>query len=65
MFWTVPLSVISSFSMYAQQWYKSYRFADSLRVRSGWNWFGSAAEQQNQTSLSQERGFNEPTIIST
>ena len=36
MFWTVPLSLIS-FSLYTQQWYMSYRFADSLRAGSGWN----------------------------
>jgi len=30
MFWTVPLSIIRSFSLYTQQWYTSYRFADSL-----------------------------------
>ena len=28
MFWTVSLSIIRSFSLYTQQWYKSYRFAD-------------------------------------
>jgi len=32
MFWTVPLSIIWSFSLYTQQWYMSYRFADSLRA---------------------------------
>jgi len=32
MFWTVPLSIIRSFSLYTQQWYMSYRFADSLRT---------------------------------
>ena len=37
MFRTVPLSIIRSFSLYTQQWYMSYRFADSLRARSGWN----------------------------
>ena len=37
MFRTVPLSIISSFSLYTQQWYMSYRFADSLRTGSGWN----------------------------
>ena len=37
MFWTVPLSVISSFSPYTQQWYMSYRFADSWQAGSGWN----------------------------
>ena len=31
MFWTVPLSIIRSFSLYMQQWYMSYRFADSLQ----------------------------------
>jgi len=31
MFRAVPLSIIRSFSLYTQQWYKSYRFADSLR----------------------------------
>ena len=37
MFRTVPLSVIRSFSLYTQQWYMSYRFADSLRTQSGRN----------------------------
>jgi len=35
MFWTVPLSVIRSFSPYTQQWHMSYRFSDSLRAGSG------------------------------
>ena len=30
MFWSVPLSIIRSFSLYTQQWYMSYRFADSF-----------------------------------
>ena len=30
MFRTVPLSIIRSFSLYTQQWYMSYRFAESL-----------------------------------
>jgi hypothetical protein len=30
MFRTVPLSIVRSVSLYAQQWYTSYRFADSL-----------------------------------
>ena len=29
MFRTVPLFIIRSFSLYTQQWYMSYRFADS------------------------------------
>jgi len=37
MFWTVLLSIIRSFLPYTQQWYMSYRFADSLRAGSGWN----------------------------
>ena len=39
MFPTVPLSTIKSFSLYTQQWYMSYRFADSLRAGSGRNQF--------------------------
>jgi len=35
MFRTVPLSIIRSFSLYTQQWYMSYRFADRLRAGSG------------------------------
>ena len=35
MFRTVPLSIIRSFSLYTQQWYMLYRFADSLRAGSG------------------------------
>jgi len=30
MFRTVAVSIISSFSLYTQQWYMSYRFADCL-----------------------------------
>jgi len=37
MFWTVPLSKNRSASLYIQQWYMSYRFADSLWAGSGWN----------------------------
>jgi len=29
MFRTIPLSIITSFSLYTQQWYMPYRFADS------------------------------------
>jgi hypothetical protein len=32
MFRTVFLLTIRSFSLYTQQWYTSYRFADSLRM---------------------------------
>jgi len=35
MFWTVPLSIIRSFSLHTQQWYMSYRFADSLQAGPG------------------------------
>jgi len=37
MFQTVPLPIIRSFSLHTQQWYMSYRFADSLREGSGRN----------------------------
>jgi len=37
MFRTVPLSIIRSFSLYTQQWYMSYMFADSLWSGSEWN----------------------------
>ena len=36
-FRTVRLSVTRSFSLYTQQRYKSYRFADSFQAGSGWN----------------------------
>ena len=35
MFRTVPLPIIRNFSLYTQQLYMSYRFADSLRAGSG------------------------------
>ena len=34
---TVPLSIISDLALCKQQWYISYRFADSLRAGSGRN----------------------------
>ena len=37
MFRAVPLSIIGSLSLYTQQWYMSYRFADCLRAGSGRN----------------------------
>jgi len=37
MFRTVLLYIVRSFSLYTQQWYISYRFADSLRAGSGRN----------------------------
>jgi len=36
-FRVVPLSIIRSFLLYTQQWYMSYKFADSLSAGSGWN----------------------------
>jgi hypothetical protein len=32
MFRTVPLSIISSYLLYTQQWYMTYRFVDSFRT---------------------------------
>jgi len=43
MFRTVPLSIIRSFSLYTQQWFMSYRFADSLRAGSVPSWSCSQA----------------------
>jgi hypothetical protein len=37
MFRKVPLSIVRSFSLYTQQWYMSYSFADSLRAGSGYS----------------------------
>jgi len=37
MFQRVPLSIIRTSSLHTQQWYMSYRFADSLRAGSGRN----------------------------
>jgi len=37
MFWTVPLSIIRSYSLHTLQWCMLYRFADSLLAGSGWN----------------------------
>ena len=34
MFRTVSLPIIRSFSLYTQQWYMSYRFADSCELLS-------------------------------
>ena len=34
MFRTVPVSIIRSFSLYTQQWYMSYTFADSSQALS-------------------------------
>jgi len=47
MFRTVPLSIIRSFSLYTQEWYMSYRFADSLRAGSRRNWFHPDDGQRN------------------
>jgi len=43
MFRTVPLSIVRSFSLYTQQWYMPYRFADSLRAGSVPSWSCSQA----------------------
>ena len=43
MFRSVPLSIIRNFSLYTQQWYMSYRFADSLRGTAVPSWSCSQA----------------------
>jgi len=45
MLWRVPLSIIRSFSPYTQQWYVSYRFADSLQAISKPVWHTVASEE--------------------
>jgi len=42
MFWTVSLSIIRSFSLYTQQRYMSYSFADNLR--NSWWWTEELSE---------------------
>jgi len=37
MFRAVPVPIIRCLFTYTQQWYMSYRFADSFRAGSGWN----------------------------
>jgi len=43
MFRTVPLSIIRNFSVYTQQWYISYRFADCV-------WAGAFAPTHKQSA---------------
>ena len=42
-FRTVPMSIIRSFSPYTQQWYMSYRFADSCRAAAVYCKYTTAA----------------------
>ena len=57
MFRTVLLSIVRRFSLYTQQWYMSYRFADSLRAGSGWNC-------QRDALISQIYSWNETLHVS-
>ena len=52
MFRTVPLSIIRSFSLYTQQWYMSYRFADSLRAGSGYYFYEICSINTKNETLS-------------
>ena len=62
MFRTVPLSIIRSFSLYTQQWYMSYSFADSLRAGSE---FHPYPARKLSTKLYDIRGLLEkyPTVF--
>jgi len=51
MFQTVPPSVIRSFSLYIQQWYMSYRSADSLGAGSGRNQFHPEPARKQSAKL--------------
>jgi len=42
---TVPLSIISSLSLYTQQWYMSYRFDEILRENPQHNQYVSLCVQ--------------------
>ena len=53
MFQTVPLSIIRIFLLYTQQWYMSYRFADSLR----------ASFQQNLYDIYHRCGYSEKILM--
>ena len=48
MYWTVPPSIIRSFSLYTQQWYMKYRFADSLRALLCVQWKTPDDRQRNR-----------------
>ena len=49
MFRTVPLSIIRSLSLYSQQWYMSYWFADSCRLQ--WYMSYRCADSYQQTCM--------------
>jgi len=53
MFRTVPLSTIRSFSLYTQQCYMSYRFADRLQAGTGRNRFRPVPARVSSWSCSQ------------
>ena len=50
MFWTVPLSIIRSISLYTQQWYMSYWFADTSQTVSEPVWHIPLLCVQRKTS---------------
>ena len=51
MFRTVPRSINTSSSLYTQQWYMPYRFADSLPAGSGRNCFRPDPARKLSTNL--------------
>jgi len=51
MFRTVPLSIVRSFSLYTQQWYVSYRSADSLRSAGLGRWSQAVSKPVWHTPL--------------
>jgi len=60
MFRRVPLSIIRSFSLYTQQWYMSYRFADSSQEISASSWFyytNTTVELHNISSCQHIHGY--------
>ena len=51
MFRKVSLSIIRRLSLYTQQWYMSYSFADSLRAESRRNWFSQKDARGENTKI--------------
>jgi len=63
MFQTVHLSIIRSFSLDTQQSYMSNKFADSLRSRSGRNWFRPDPVRKLVPSWSCSQAVNKPVWL--
>jgi hypothetical protein len=63
MFRTILLSIIRSFSLYTQQWYMSYRFADSLQAGSGWYSWNETLHVSDSSSVHHQEFFTVHTAM--